>query len=127
MHVAKNGVLELDASAVAMVEDISEDSSNALVGSPAMGQAYVGHLGTQTTYTYSFTVKAVPGEATHAAILPGAELTLAYYPDGNATGKIKRSVDIVIGSVGRSYSAGGESKMNVSASSQGVPVETTVV
>lgn len=127
MHVAKNGVLEMDASAIALIEDVSEDASNALVGSPAMGQAYVGHLGTQTTYTYSFTAKAPPGETSHAAIVAGAELTMTWYPDGNAAGKIKKSVDIVIGSVGKSWSAGGESKMNVSASSQGVPVDTVVV
>ena len=126
MHVAKNGVLEMDGSAIALIEDVSEDASNALVGSPAMGQAHVGHLGTQTTYTYSFTAKAPPGEATHAAILAGAEMTMGWYPDGNATGKTKMTVDIVIGSVGKSFSAGGESKMNVSASSQGVPVASVV-
>jgi len=126
MHVAKNGVLEMGGSAIAMIEDVSEDASNALVGSPVMGQGHVGHLGTQTTYSYSFTAKAPPGETSHASIVPGAELTLAWYPDGDASGKIKTSVDVVIGSRGKSWSAGGESKMNVSASSQGVPVDSVV-
>lgn len=126
VHVAKNGVIEIEASAVAFVEDISEDASNALVGSPVMGQVYVGHKGTQTTYTYSFTLKEIPGETSHAAIVPGAEVSLSWYPDGNSTGNQKMTVDVVIGSVGKSYSASGESKRSVSASSQGVPVITTV-
>jgi len=126
MHVAKDGVLELGGSAIALIEDISQDSSNALVGSPVMAQSFVDHLPTQTTYTYSFTLKGVPGEASHTAIKAGAELALAWYPDGNATGKKKLAVTVVLSSVGDSWSAGGESKKSVSASSRGVPVETTL-
>lgn len=126
MHVANNGVLQMDSSAIALIEDVSEDSSNALVGSPAMGQVFVDHGATQTTYTYSFTAKAPPGETSHAAIKAGAILTMDWFPDGDASGKVKHSVDIVIGSVGKSWSVGGETKMNVSASSKSVPVESVV-
>ena len=126
MHVATDGVLELGGSAIALIEDLNQDASNALASGSPMAQSFVDHLPTKTTYTYSFNLLGKPGEASHAAILPGAELTLAWYPDGNATGKEKHAVTVVLSSVGDSWSASSVTKKSVSASSRGVPAITTL-